>query len=137
MLKIPKILKYGLPFLTILSIGILIFVYFRHFLVQLPRISIILNAIAERPPLMAALAILGILLTIIGLIIPIIKWINSHIKYEKINLLTIDSVLKRDEIQDTSFDDFLKERKDPYSIPSPSTSINTADFRYPATHFLN
>jgi len=92
MLKIPKILKYGLPFLTILSIGILIFVYFRHFLVQLPRISIILNAIAERPPLMAALAILGILLTIIGLIIPIIKWINSHIKYEKINLLTIDAV---------------------------------------------
>jgi len=23
------------------------------------------------------------------------------------------------------------------TIPSPSTSINTADFRYPATHFLN
>lgn len=111
-----KILKYGLLFLAISLVGIWIFVYFRHFLVQLPRISIILNEIAERPSLLAAIAILGVLLTIIGIIIPIIKWIYSHIKREKINLPTIDWVLKRDEIKDTPFDKFLKERKDPYWI---------------------
>jgi hypothetical protein len=81
--------------------------------VQLPRISIILNEIAERPSLLVAIAILGVLLTIIEIIIPIIKWIYSHIKREKINLPTIDWALKRDEIKDTSFDNFLKERKAP------------------------
>ena len=107
-----KILKYGLLFLAISLVGIWIFVYFRHFLVQLPRISIILNEIAERPSLLVAIAILGILLTIIvEIIIPITKGIYSHIKREKINLPTIDWVLKRDEIKDTPFDKFLKERK--------------------------
>ncbi|RCV62737.1 hypothetical protein C5S53_17690 [Methanophagales archaeon] len=116
MVKMRKILKYGLLFLAISLVGIWIFVYFRHFLVQLPRISIILNEIAERPSLLAAIAILGVLLAIIKIIIPIIKWIYSHIKREKINLPTIDWVLKRDEIKDTPFDKFLKERKDPYWI---------------------
>jgi hypothetical protein len=84
--------------------------------VQLPRISIILNEVAERPSLLAAIAILGILLTIVEIIIPITKGIYSHLKHEKINLTTIDWTLKRNRIKDTTFENFLKERKDPYWI---------------------
>lgn len=111
-----KILKYGLLFLAIFLVGVWIFVFFRHFFVQLPAISIILNEIAERPSLMAAIAILGILLTIVEIIIPITKGIYSHLKHEKINLPTIDWTLKRNKIKDTTFDNFLKKRKDPHWI---------------------
>jgi hypothetical protein len=109
-----KILKYGLLLLAISLIGIWIFVYFRHFFVQLPRVNIILNEIAERPSLLAGIAILGIFLTIfIEIIIPLTKGIYSHLRREKIDLPTIDEVLKEEKIKDTSFDKFLKERKAP------------------------
>lgn len=102
--------------MAISLVVIWIFAYFRHFFVQLPRISIILNEVAERPSLLAAIAILGILLTIVEIIIPITKGIYSHLKHEKINLTTIDWTLKRNRIKDTTFENFLKERKDPYWI---------------------
>lgn len=103
---IYKILKYGLPLLAILLIGIWIF---RHYQFS-EAISwiIIFGKIAEHPELLIGIAA--------GIIIGVILWRWPYQKPMKINLPGIDKTLKRKMIKDTSYIDFLKERKDPYWI---------------------
>ena len=106
-----NVLKYGIYLLAILLIGILVATYFRDFFGAIPSINIVLDEIAKQPGLMAAIAIISLIITII---IPMILVLYSHIKQEKINLPPIASVIPKHEKE--SFDDFLRRGKDPYRI---------------------
>ena len=103
-----NVLKYGIYLLAILLIVILVAIYFRDFFGAIPSIIIVLDEIAKQPVMVLIIPL------IFAISIPMIQWLYSHIKQEKINLPPIDSVIPKHEKE--SFDDFLRRGKDPYRI---------------------